>query len=214
MTANRRRRLRSACLAVAFLALLGGGLFGWHRHLGGAESRLPALDLSHGECRGVLDDDAVRRALTGTHRAWVNSEYSPTDAFSDSTPIASRFSCSVSTASHTSLNVTISGERKAERRDDDVRPFAHGRAFAVAGGGWADTRVAVLSFDCVTPPGGPGGDTHFYYSARAVVPKPGPSTRPELLAELTVAVTRRAVQNGTLGCTSTTELPGGPVTLK
>ncbi|MFJ9447749.1 hypothetical protein ACIRRH_38820 [Kitasatospora sp. NPDC101235] len=56
-------------------ALLGGGLLGWHVHLGHTEYRPPAVDLSHGECRGTLDAPGFSAMMGHTPRVFVTTGF-------------------------------------------------------------------------------------------------------------------------------------------
>ncbi|MGW3073672.1 MULTISPECIES: hypothetical protein [unclassified Kitasatospora] len=59
--------------------LLGGGLLGWHLYLDHTSYRPPAVTLSHGECRGLLDDPDVARVLGGAPRVYVRTDYRTAD---------------------------------------------------------------------------------------------------------------------------------------
>ncbi|MFJ3216956.1 hypothetical protein ACIPLC_13680 [Kitasatospora sp. NPDC086801] len=62
-------------IAAATALLLGGGLLGWHLYLDRTEYRPPAVDLSHGECKGALDDPGVTELLGDTPRVFVSTRY-------------------------------------------------------------------------------------------------------------------------------------------
>ncbi|MEV8322363.1 hypothetical protein [Kitasatospora sp. NPDC056731] len=55
--------------------LLGSGLLGWHLYLDHTEYRPPAVELSHGECKGALADPDVAELLGGTPRVFVSTRY-------------------------------------------------------------------------------------------------------------------------------------------
>nr|BFD92505.1 hypothetical protein KitaXyl93_38650 [Kitasatospora sp. Xyl93] len=57
--------------------LLGGGLLGWHVYLDRTEYRPPAVSLSHGECRGLLDDPGIAGLLGRAPRVHATTEYRP-----------------------------------------------------------------------------------------------------------------------------------------
>ncbi|MFE4396191.1 MULTISPECIES: hypothetical protein [Streptomycetaceae] len=64
-----------ALIAGGSALLLGGGLLGWHLYLDHTAYRPPAVALSHGECRGLLDDPAVTGLLGGAPRVFVETTY-------------------------------------------------------------------------------------------------------------------------------------------
>ncbi|MEU3570994.1 hypothetical protein AB0E96_21620 [Kitasatospora sp. NPDC036755] len=64
-----------ALVAGGAALLLGGGLFGWHLYLDHTSYRPPAVALSHGECRGLLDDPAVPGVLGGAPRVYVRTDF-------------------------------------------------------------------------------------------------------------------------------------------
>ncbi|MFJ6769685.1 hypothetical protein ACIQOV_01660 [Kitasatospora sp. NPDC091257] len=69
-----------ALLAGGTALLLGGGLLGWHLYLDHGAYRPPAVSLSHGECRGLLDDPAVAELLGRAPRVFAVTEYTSATA--------------------------------------------------------------------------------------------------------------------------------------
>ncbi|MFE7527249.1 hypothetical protein ACFU7Y_16220 [Kitasatospora sp. NPDC057542] len=69
-----------ALLAGGTALLLGGGLLGWHLYLDHTEYRPPAVALSHGECRGLLDDPGIAELLGRAPRVFATTEYVPATA--------------------------------------------------------------------------------------------------------------------------------------
>lgn len=68
-----------ALIAGGAALLLGGGLLGWHVYLDRTSYRPPAVTLSHGECRGLLDDPGVAEVLGGAPRVFVRTDYRTAD---------------------------------------------------------------------------------------------------------------------------------------
>ncbi|MFI2608083.1 hypothetical protein [Kitasatospora sp. NPDC018619] len=69
---------RPRALAAGGTALLlGAGLLGWHVYLDRTAYRPPAVALSHGECRGLLDDPGIAALLGRAPRVFATTEYLP-----------------------------------------------------------------------------------------------------------------------------------------
>ncbi|CAM5583094.1 hypothetical protein BOQ63_002530 (plasmid) [Streptomyces viridifaciens] len=68
-----------ALIAGGAALLLGAGLLGWHVYLDQTSYRPPAVTLSHGECRGLLDDPGVAEVLGGAPRVSVRTDYRTAD---------------------------------------------------------------------------------------------------------------------------------------
>ncbi|MFJ6379991.1 hypothetical protein ACIQI7_08305 [Kitasatospora sp. NPDC092039] len=62
-------------IAGSTALLLGGGLLGWHVYLDRTGYRPPAVNLSHGECRGTLDAPGFAALLGHTPRVFVETGF-------------------------------------------------------------------------------------------------------------------------------------------
>ncbi|MFJ5119653.1 hypothetical protein [Kitasatospora sp. NPDC088548] len=218
---------------AALLLVLGGGLFGWHRHLDAVEDRPPAVDLSHGECRGALDGPGFTGLLGATHRVRVETQYRPGDAKS-----ATVLACVVTGPGGRTLTVTARGAATEAERDRDEAASARAD-FRPFGAGRAGADGAVVRFTCATGPadgtagsggadgeagsggvagsGGAGAGRTWYYLATVRLAGAGGVTAAgpgrQRTAGLAVDFARRAAERA-LGCTAPVGLPAGPVTVE
>jgi hypothetical protein len=186
---------------------LGGGLVGWHRHLDQGVKHPPAVDLSHGECRGTLDDPRFTEPLGSTQWVWADTTFIP-----GRSTLPDFLSCAVDGEHRRDLSVRVDGAKNEQDRTTLERRNLPEDAQAFPGGE-ADDRAAVVRFTCVTGSPTDGTQRTWYYVASAAVTNARDNSDPapgrQKTAELAVAFAHRAAEKA-LGCTNTIDLPDGP----
>ncbi|MFJ9844347.1 hypothetical protein ACIRYZ_28610 [Kitasatospora sp. NPDC101155] len=189
------------------MLVLGAGLIGWHRHLDQGVKHPPAVDLSHGECRGTLDDPRFAASLGSTRQVRVDTTF-----LAGRTHLPDLLACSVDGEHQRDLSVRVDGasdekdQTTLERKEvpEDAQAFP---------GGEGDDRAAVVRFTCVAGSPTDGTQRTWYYVATAAVQNARGNSDPapgrQKTAELAVAFAHRAAEKA-LGCTNTIDLPEGP----
>ncbi|MEU8924286.1 hypothetical protein AB0D10_25655 [Kitasatospora sp. NPDC048545] len=200
-------RLRWAAGAAAVVVGLGAGLYGWHRHLDQGVQHPPAVDLSHGECRGTLGDPRFAASLGSTRQVRVDTTFIP-----GGSTLPDLLSCFVDGEHRRDLSVRVSGAGDEQGRTTLERKDVPADAQSFPGGEAGD-RAAVVRFTCVTRSGADGTERTWYYAATAAVQNAQGNSDPapgrQKTAELAVAFAHRAAEKA-LGCTNTVDLPDGP----
>ncbi|MFJ3787994.1 hypothetical protein [Kitasatospora sp. NPDC090091] len=201
--------VRRAGVAAGVLALLGGGLAGWHAYLAAAD-RPPMVALTHGECRGVLADERVGRLLGPVRTVQVETDHWPAE---DGRP--PRLRCFAAGPGEHALSFEVEASRSAEERANALARAlpAGARRFETGG---SDRRAAVIRFDCTVKAPGDGTERPAYFVATVKVgprnghPVEGPGEQE--MADLAVVLTRQAAEQ-VLGCTGPVDWPSTPVRL-
>ncbi|MFI9159345.1 hypothetical protein [Kitasatospora aureofaciens] len=199
--------LRWTAGSAAVVVVLGGSLFGWHRHLDRGVQYPPAVDLSHGECRGTLDDPRFAATLGSTRQVRVDTTF-----IAGGSTLPDILSCFVEGEHRRDLSVRVSGAGDEQDRSTLERKDVPADAQSFPAGEAGDG-AAVVRFTCVTRSGADGKELTWYYTATAAVQNAGGNSDPapgrQKTAELAVAFAHRAAEKA-LGCTNAIDLPEGP----